>query len=110
MNDLVRDKITESNNGKLPLYGEILAGGMVSIFKMIAFGLRLTNQLNVCKNSFEAPKSILTLNYFSKAGASQVMFTNPLEIVKIRLQVAGEIASTRYFQLLKEFWLTVRVG
>ena len=29
------------------------------------------------------------------AGASQVMFTNPLEIVKIRLQVAGEIASTR---------------
>ncbi|BFF93095.1 calcium-binding mitochondrial carrier protein Aralar1 [Drosophila madeirensis] len=27
------------------------------------------------------------------AGASQVVFTNPLEIVKIRLQVAGEIAS-----------------
>lgn len=27
------------------------------------------------------------------AGASQVMFTNPLEIVKIRLQVSGEIAS-----------------
>ena len=27
------------------------------------------------------------------AGASQVVFTNPLEIVKIRLQVAGEVAS-----------------
>ena len=27
------------------------------------------------------------------AGGSQVMFTNPLEIVKIRLQVAGEVAS-----------------
>lgn len=27
------------------------------------------------------------------AGASQVMFTNPLEIVKIRLQVAGEITT-----------------
>lgn len=27
------------------------------------------------------------------AGASQVVFTNPLEIVKIRLQVAGEITS-----------------
>jgi len=27
------------------------------------------------------------------AGGSQVVFTNPLEIVKIRLQVAGEIAS-----------------
>lgn len=29
------------------------------------------------------------------AGACQVIFTNPLEIVKIRLQVAGEIATTR---------------
>ena len=32
---------------------------------------------------------------FGQAGASQVMFTNPLEIVKIRLQVAGELAATR---------------
>lgn len=30
--------------------------------------------------------------YF-KAGASQVMFTNPLEIVKIRLQTAGEVST-----------------
>lgn len=30
----------------------------------------------------------------SCAGGSQVIFTNPIEIVKIRLQVAGEIAST----------------
>ncbi|KAI0233277.1 Calcium-binding mitochondrial carrier protein Aralar1 [Lamellibrachia satsuma] len=29
------------------------------------------------------------------AGGSQVMFTNPLEIVKIRLQVAGEVVTTR---------------
>lgn len=28
------------------------------------------------------------------AGASQVVFTNPLEIVKIRLQTAGEILNT----------------
>ena len=35
------------------------------------------------------PKSI------KKAGFSQVMFTNPLEIVKIRLQVAGEIATAK---------------
>lgn len=28
-----------------------------------------------------------------QAGASQVIFTNPLEIVKIRLQVAGEITT-----------------
>ena len=55
MNDLVRDKMTHYNDGKLPLWGEILAGAC--------------------------------------GGGSQVMFTNPLEIVKIRLQVAGEIAS-----------------
>lgn len=30
--------------------------------------------------------------FLSQAGGSQVIFTNPLEIVKIRLQVAGEIA------------------
>lgn len=29
-----------------------------------------------------------------QAGASQVVFTNPLEIVKIRLQVAGELGGT----------------
>merc|ERR1719394_1617041 len=50
----MRDKFT-SDKGNIPLYGEIIAGGV--------------------------------------GGASQVLFTNPLEIVKIRLQVAGEIAS-----------------
>lgn len=30
-----------------------------------------------------------------QAGGSQVIFTNPLEIVKIRLQVAGEIATVK---------------
>merc|ERR1719369_185055 len=55
MNDLARDKIKHYNGGTLPIWGEIIAGGV--------------------------------------GGASQVMFTNPLEIVKIRLQVAGEIAS-----------------
>ncbi|RZC38650.1 calcium-binding mitochondrial carrier protein Aralar1, partial [Asbolus verrucosus] len=39
------------------------------------------------------------------AGASQVVFTNPLEIVKIRLQVAGEIAGSakvRAWAVVKE--------
>jgi len=39
------------------------------------------------------------------AGFSQVMFTNPLEIVKIRLQVAGEIATAKKpsaIQVVKE--------
>ena len=30
----------------------------------------------------------------SQGGASQVIFTNPIEIVKIRLQVAGEMTET----------------
>ena len=30
----------------------------------------------------------------TQGGASQVMFTNPIEIVKIRLQVAGEMTET----------------
>jgi hypothetical protein len=32
---LIRDKVTEANNGKLPLYGEILAGGSVSYFFLL---------------------------------------------------------------------------
>ncbi|KAL4718775.1 hypothetical protein ACJJTC_008710 [Scirpophaga incertulas] len=42
------------------------------------------------------------------AGASQVIFTNPLEIVKIRLQVAGEIASgakVRAWSVVKDLGL-----
>ncbi|XP_020811509.1 calcium-binding mitochondrial carrier protein Aralar1 isoform X1 [Drosophila serrata] len=42
------------------------------------------------------------------AGGSQVVFTNPLEIVKIRLQVAGEIASgskIRAWSVVKELGL-----
>lgn len=54
VNDLVRDKFVQYT-GDLPLYGEVLAGGM--------------------------------------AGMCQVIFTNPMEIVKIRMQVAGEIHS-----------------
>lgn len=51
VNDLVRDKFIQYK-GELPLYGEVLAGGM--------------------------------------AGMCQVVFTNPMEIVKIRMQVAGQ--------------------
>ncbi|KAG5672936.1 hypothetical protein PVAND_003023 [Polypedilum vanderplanki] len=42
------------------------------------------------------------------AGASQVIFTNPLEIVKIRLQVAGEVAGgakVRAWHVVKELGL-----
>lgn len=42
------------------------------------------------------------------AGASQVIFTNPLEIVKIRLQVQGETpgAKKSAFQICKELGFT----
>uniref|UniRef100_H2ZH14 EF-hand domain-containing protein n=1 Tax=Ciona savignyi TaxID=51511 RepID=H2ZH14_CIOSA len=43
------------------------------------------------------------------AGGSQVLFTNPLEIVKIRLQVSGEIAGApkvSAFKVVKELGLT----
>lgn len=45
---------------------------------------------------------------FPQAGGSQVIFTNPLEIVKIRLQVAGEMAGgakVRAWQVVKELGL-----
>lgn len=45
---------------------------------------------------------------FVQAGGSQVIFTNPLEIVKIRLQVAGEIAGAqkvRALSVVKELGL-----
>lgn len=59
-NDFVRDKFTK--DGRIPLYGEILAG-------------------------------------FS-AGTCQVAVTNPLEIIKIRLQTAGEIINGPKVRLL----------
>ena len=41
-----------------------------------------------------------------KAGGCQVIFTNPMEIVKIRMQVAGEIQSVarseRTIKIVKE--------
>lgn len=54
VNELVRKKLTDPETGRIPLWGEILAGGA--------------------------------------AGGCQVSVTNPLEIVKIRLQMAGEMA------------------
>lgn len=50
----------------------------------------------------------LRTKFLSQAGGSQVIFTNPLEIVKIRLQVAGEIAGgskVRAWTVVKELGL-----
>ncbi|XP_049886743.1 calcium-binding mitochondrial carrier protein Aralar1-like isoform X2 [Pectinophora gossypiella] len=69
MNDLVRDKLSDSK-GNISILGEVIAGAC--------------------------------------AGGSQVVFTNPLEIVKIRLQVAGEIAGAskvRAWSVVKDLGL-----
>lgn len=48
-----------------------------------------------CRSSDDSYKCVNKLLFcpFIQAGGSQVIFTNPLEIVKIRLQVAGEITT-----------------
>lgn len=44
------------------------------------------------------------------AGACQVIFTNPLEIVKIRLQVQGEIAKTSGVEKRSAMWIVRHLG
>lgn len=44
------------------------------------------------------------------AGACQVIFTNPLEIVKIRLQVQGEIAKTQGVERRSAMWIVKNLG
>lgn len=82
MNDFVRDKFTTKDN-KIPFLAEIVAGGCVSrIHLILQPALFADDGMDRNKNT-----------YFNQAGGSQVIFTNPLEIVKIRLQVAGEITT-----------------
>ena len=78
MNDFVRDKMTK--DGKIPLWAEIMAGGTAGASQVAGF-------------SCPSPPIF------------QVVFTNPLEIVKIRLQVAGEIQTgpkISVFTILKD--------
>ncbi|MCJ1242875.1 mitochondrial aspartate-glutamate transporter agc1 [Trapelia coarctata] len=44
------------------------------------------------------------------AGACQVVFTNPLEIVKIRLQVQGEVAKTTDIPRRSAMWIVKNLG
>lgn len=85
VNDFVRDKFTEKDDS-IPLMAEILAGGCVSRKSLVLLWMLF---YYCCKGV------ILLCKYFFlfQAGGSQVIFTNPLEIVKIRLQVAGEITT-----------------
>ena len=48
---------------------------------------------------------LTVVSMVTQGGMCQVMFTNPIEIVKIRLQVAGEMAGTSKlgaWQVMKE--------
>nr|XP_009925532.1 PREDICTED: calcium-binding mitochondrial carrier protein Aralar1 isoform X2 [Haliaeetus albicilla] len=78
VNDFVRDKFTKKD-GSIPLPAEVLAGGC-QLGKQRA---------HTCYGQCFSKE----LTHMTHAGASQVIFTNPLEIVKIRLQVAGEITT-----------------
>lgn len=46
----------------------------------------------------------------ASAGACQVVFTNPLEIVKIRLQVQGEIAKSQGVERRGAMWIVRNLG
>ncbi|KAK2531356.1 hypothetical protein Q9966_008686 [Columba livia] len=118
VNDFVRDKFM-TKDGSVPLAAEILAGGC-DLSEQLAyywvndntpwFGLVLSVrvtayfiwcidfvQANVNTLESNKDKSTSELHFLCgiavEAGGSQVIFTNPLEIVKIRLQVAGEITT-----------------
>uniref|UniRef100_A0A8C7N9G7 Solute carrier family 25 member 12 n=2 Tax=Oncorhynchus kisutch TaxID=8019 RepID=A0A8C7N9G7_ONCKI len=74
------------------------ATGATAVYPIDLVKTRMQNQRSTSsfvgelmyKNSFDCAKKVLV-----NAGGSQVIFTNPLEIVKIRLQVAGEITTSR---------------
>ncbi|KAG7263729.1 hypothetical protein CRUP_016226 [Coryphaenoides rupestris] len=88
------------------------ATGATAVYPIDLVKTRMQNQRStgsfvgelMYKNSFDCAKKVLRYEGFSGfyrglvpqligAGGSQVIFTNPLEIVKIRLQVAGEITT-----------------
>ncbi|KAB0344080.1 hypothetical protein FD754_021006, partial [Muntiacus muntjak] len=84
------------------------AVGATAVYPIDLVKTRMQNQRStgsfvgelMYKNSFDCFKKVLRYEGFfglyrgqCHAGGSQVIFTNPLEIVKIRLQVAGEITT-----------------
>ena len=81
-NDTMRDYLREKD-GTLPVWKECVAGGTVGLslslssLPLFYYGVILT-----------------VVSMATQGGMCQVMFTNPIEIVKIRLQVAGEMAGT----------------
>uniref|UniRef100_A0A8C7HQ77 Solute carrier family 25 member 12 n=1 Tax=Oncorhynchus kisutch TaxID=8019 RepID=A0A8C7HQ77_ONCKI len=92
------------------------ATGATAVYPIDLVKTRMQNQRSTSsfvgelmyKNSFDCAKKVLVNAFLLcnarychlvrcvlQAGGSQVIFTNPLEIVKIRLQVAGEITTAR---------------
>lgn len=100
VNDLVRGHF--SKNGEIKLGHEILAGGMAGACQVVCYPLssfypfteRILNPLRVDSTSATPLPSTAK----PKPGPPKLthiqVFTNPLEIVKIRLQVQGEISKT----------------
>lgn len=77
VNDLARKTLSDKN-GNITLMSEIIAGGS-------AGGCQVVSSCNHEEKKIQVWKSANTVNQ---------VFTNPLEIVKIRLQVQGEVAKT----------------
>ncbi|PRD32489.1 UNVERIFIED_CONTAM: aralar1 [Trichonephila clavipes] len=104
------------------------AAGATVVYPIDLVKTRMQNQRTgsyigelMYRNSFDCAKKVIRHEGFTGlyrglipqlvgAGASQVMFTNPLEIVKIRLQVAGEIATVgrkvRALTVIKDLGIT----
>ncbi len=102
VNDLIRDAFS-TKKGEIALWQEMIAGGSVSrspplMMTRVLFATMFFSDL--------VRRRIGLVTLFSlQAGGCQVMFTNPLEIVKIRLQVAGEVVSAQRvgaIQVVKE--------
>ena len=83
------------NEGFFGLYRGLLPQ-LVGVAPEKAIKLTMNDTLRQALRGKDEPKLALWKEIIagSCAGGSQVMFTNPLEIVKIRLQVAGEMADT----------------
>lgn len=90
INDLVRGKFSDPKTQQIWLGHEILAGGSAGICQVVS-----------CR-SMHGVTCI--------ANVLVQIFTNPLEIVKIRLQIQGEMAKTSQVPKRTAMWIVKNLG
>lgn len=97
MNDLVRDYATNPNTGRIKLGWELAAGGIAGGCQVVSLTISLSLSLQsagshvISSLSLSLEREAFLLTQLTCRNGIQV-FTNPLEIVKIRLQMQGENA------------------